>query len=228
VAQRADAQRLVRAEAKLKRAPSSRAPTRWMSGLSACCAETVSVAFAQPVSMQSCNCLSVNTLYGMHPALAADAVAGIKCLTQRLARPRQARAHCAQRHVEDRGCLLVPPALKRDEQQQFPVLLAQAQIRVAHLGQRDAGFLGARDGQRRPARRELVVDRDDPLVAADLVDMAIAQDDAQPRAYVCSGLPRIHLCDRARQAFLNQIIGVIGLAAEVSGIPPQQFFRKVY
>jgi hypothetical protein len=153
-------------------------------------------------------------------AVAGHAVAGIESLTQRLPRPRYTRTHRPEGHIQDRRCLLVLQAFDCDEQQHFPVLLAQAQIRIAHLGKRDAGFLVARYSQHRPARRRLVVVRNDPLLAPDLADVAVSQDHEQPRAQVRSGLPGINLLDCTQQAFLNQIFGVIGLASEGSRVAP--------
>jgi hypothetical protein len=99
------------------------------------------------------------------------------------------------------------------------VLLAQAHIRVAHLGKRDAGFLVAQYGKRRLARRcasFIETIRCSRRISFTWQLRRVTNNHAQ----VCSGLPRANLLECAQQAFLKQIFGTIGLAAEVSSVPP--------
>src|SRR5690606_40452401 len=59
------------------------------------------------------------------------------------------------------------------------------------LGQRDARLLAARNGQGRLGPGAVVVDRDHPALAADLVDVAVAQNHEQPGSQVGPGLPGV-------------------------------------
>jgi hypothetical protein len=100
------------------------------------------------------------------------------------------------------------------------VLLAQVQVSIADLQEAHMRLLAG------GCRHHIVVGahlthQAGALAAANLVDVAVSQDDEQPGPQVGAGCPAVDLADRARKALLDQIVGAVGFAREVARIATQ-------
>src|SRR5262249_40228155 len=125
------------------------------------------------------------------------------------------RLHSADRNVENCRGLLITQAFHCDQHQHLAVILAEAQEGLLNLRQDEVMMLSGLCDERtvvfKPASIGNVVLRA-PLVVSE----HILKDDKEPGAQIGSGLPGADIGYRTRQALLDEIVRIIGIARHVA------------